>query len=79
MKHVTAVLCLSVKLTLLITNILKRKYNLLLSSFKKGLQPLFWNTVRSGSHCALRLRYADFVVRIKVAVEVCCCFTVFSC
>jgi hypothetical protein len=36
-------------------------------------------TVRSGSHCALRLWYADLVVGIEVAVEVCCCFTVFSC
>jgi hypothetical protein len=24
-------------------------------------------------------RYVDFVVSIKVAVEVCCCFTVFNC
>ena len=30
-------------------------------------------TVRSESHCALRLRYVDLVVSIKVAVEVCCC------
>jgi hypothetical protein len=36
------------------------------------------NTVRSESRCALRLRYVDLVVRIEVAVEVCCCFTVFS-
>jgi hypothetical protein len=36
------------------------------------------NTVRSESRCALRLRYVDLVVSIEVAVEVCCCFTVFS-
>jgi hypothetical protein len=36
-------------------------------------------TVRSESHCALRLRYVDLVVSIEVAVEMCCCFTVFSC
>jgi hypothetical protein len=36
-------------------------------------------TVRLESHCALRLRYVDLVVSIEVAVEVCCCFTVFSC
>jgi hypothetical protein len=37
------------------------------------------NTVRSESHCALRLRYVDLVVSIEVAVGVCCCFTVFGC
>jgi hypothetical protein len=36
-------------------------------------------TVRSESRCALRLRYEDLVVSIEVAVEVCCCFTVFRC
>jgi hypothetical protein len=36
-------------------------------------------TVRSESRCALRLWYVDLVVNIEVAVEVCCCFTVFSC
>jgi hypothetical protein len=36
-------------------------------------------TVRSESRCALRLLYVDLVVSIEVAVEVCCCFTVFSC
>jgi hypothetical protein len=35
--------------------------------------------LRSETHCALRLRYVDLVVSIEVAVEVCCCFTVFSC
>jgi hypothetical protein len=37
------------------------------------------NTVLSESRCALRLQYVDFIVRIKIAVAVCCCFTVFSC
>jgi hypothetical protein len=37
------------------------------------------STVRSESSCALRLRYVDLVVSIEAAVEVCCCFTVFSC
>jgi hypothetical protein len=37
------------------------------------------STVRSESRCAFRLRYVDLVVSIEVAVEVCCCFTVFSC
>jgi hypothetical protein len=37
------------------------------------------NTVRSESRCALRLRYVDLVVSIEIVVEVCCCFTVFSC
>jgi hypothetical protein len=36
-------------------------------------------TVRSEGRCAFRLRYVDLVVSIEVAVEVCCCFTVFSC
>jgi hypothetical protein len=36
-------------------------------------------TARSESRCALRLRYVDLVVIIYVAVEVCCCFTIFSC
>jgi len=34
-----------------------------------------YNTVRSESPCALRLRYVDLVVSIEVAVEVCCCVT----
>jgi hypothetical protein len=38
-----------------------------------------FNTVCSESRCALRLRYVYLVVSIEVAVEVCCCFTVFSC
>jgi hypothetical protein len=37
------------------------------------------NTVRSEIRCALRLRYVDMFVSIEVVVEVCCCFTVFSC
>jgi hypothetical protein len=36
-------------------------------------------TVLLESHCALRLWYIDLVVSIEVAVEVCCCFTIFSC
>jgi hypothetical protein len=36
-------------------------------------------TVRPESRCILRLRYVDLFVSIEVAVEVCCCFTVFSC
>jgi hypothetical protein len=36
-------------------------------------------TVRSDSHCALRLWFVDLVVGIEVTVEMCCCFTVFSC
>jgi hypothetical protein len=36
------------------------------------------SSVRLESRCALRLRYVDLVVSIKVAVEVFCCFTVFS-
>jgi hypothetical protein len=34
--------------------------------------------VRSESRCALRLQYVDLIVSIEVAIEVCCCFTVFS-
>ena len=37
-------------------------------------QTLYY-TVRSESHCALRVRYVDLVVSIEVAVEVCCCVT----
>jgi hypothetical protein len=37
------------------------------------------STERSESRCALRLRYVDLVASIEVAVEVCCCFIVFSC
>jgi hypothetical protein len=40
---------------------------------------MFTITVRSESSCALGLRYVDFVVSIEVAVEACCCFTVFIC
>jgi hypothetical protein len=36
------------------------------------------NTVCSESRCALRLWYVDLVVSIEVAIEVCCCFTVFG-
>jgi hypothetical protein len=36
------------------------------------------STVRSESRCALRLQYVHLVVSIEVAVEVCCCLTVFS-
>jgi hypothetical protein len=36
-------------------------------------------TVLSKSRCALRLRYVDLVASNEVAVEVCCCFIVFSC
>jgi hypothetical protein len=37
------------------------------------------HTVCSKSYCALRLQYVHLVVSIEVAVEVCCCLTVFSC
>jgi hypothetical protein len=37
------------------------------------------NTLCSESRCALRLWHVDLVISIEVAVEVCCCFTVFSC
>jgi hypothetical protein len=37
------------------------------------------NTVHSESCCALRLWYVDLDVSIEFAVEMCCCFTVFSC
>jgi hypothetical protein len=46
---------------------------------KKVLYGKNRNTVRSESRCALRLRYVDMVVSIAVTIEVCCCFTVFSC
>jgi hypothetical protein len=36
-------------------------------------------TVCPERRCALRLRYVDLIVSIEVAIEVCCCFTVFSC
>jgi hypothetical protein len=39
----------------------------------------WFSTVRSESRYALRLRYVDLVVSNEVAVEVCCCFTVFRC
>jgi hypothetical protein len=57
----------------------------LLSQRKKRVEMLWcqhnnfviWSTLhyteRSESRCALRLRYVDLVVRIEVAVEVCCC------
>jgi hypothetical protein len=35
--------------------------------------------LRSESRCALRLRYVDLAVRIELADEVCCGFTVFGC
>jgi hypothetical protein len=37
------------------------------------------NAVRSESRCGRGVRWGDLVVSIEVAVEVCCCFTVFSC
>jgi hypothetical protein len=37
------------------------------------------DTVHLESSCALQLRCVDLVVSIEVAIEVCCCFTVFSC
>jgi hypothetical protein len=38
------------------------------------------NTVESlESSCARRLQRITLFVSIEVAVEVCCCFTVFSC
>jgi hypothetical protein len=37
------------------------------------------NTVLSESHCALKLRYAELVFSIEFAIDVCCCFTIFSC
>jgi hypothetical protein len=40
-------------------------------------QSTLTNTVRSESRCALRLRYVELIACIKVAVKVCCCFTVF--
>jgi hypothetical protein len=46
---------------------------------RQNCSSLRCSTVRSESRCALRLRNVDFVVSIEVAVEVCCCFTVFSC
>jgi hypothetical protein len=37
------------------------------------------NTACLESRCALRLWYVDLVVSVEVPIEVCCCFTVFSC
>jgi hypothetical protein len=55
----------------------------ILHLFNKDFQHLRFlvlnDTVRSESRYALRLRYVDLVVSMEVAVEVCCCFTVFSC
>jgi hypothetical protein len=39
----------------------------------------FHSTVGLESCCTLRLWYVDLVVSTEVAVEVWCCFTVFSC
>jgi hypothetical protein len=50
-----------------------------LVSFPRKIIFLRSSTVLSQSRCALRLRYVELVVSIEVAVEVCCCFTVFSC
>jgi hypothetical protein len=47
-------------------------------AFDKSVCPIIY-MVRSESRCALILRYVDLVVSIEVAVEVRCCFTVFSC
>jgi hypothetical protein len=57
----------------LVANIATILVNLLLCT----LQNCY--TVCSESRCALRLRYVDLLVSTEVAVEVCCCFTVFSC
>jgi hypothetical protein len=40
---------------------------------------VFLYTTHSESRCALGLQYVHLVVSIEVAVEVCCCSTVFSC
>jgi hypothetical protein len=55
--------------------------NLIVAFFYPFMDPVpsKYDTVRSESHCALRLRYVDLVVSIEVAVKVCCCFSVFSC
>jgi hypothetical protein len=37
------------------------------------------HAVCSESRCALRLRYVNLVVSIEVSIDVCRCFTVFSC
>jgi hypothetical protein len=56
------------------------RYQLLWDSWFLYLRsPVVYITMRSGSHCALRLRYVDLVVSIEVVVEVCCCFSVLSC
>jgi hypothetical protein len=51
----------------------------LLAVFNFQFIVMLRSTVRSESRCALKLRYVDLVVSIEVAVEVCCCLTVFSC
>jgi hypothetical protein len=48
-------------------------------SYRGKIIVLRSSTVLSESRCALWLPYVDLVVSFEVAVEVCCCFTVFSC
>jgi hypothetical protein len=50
----------------------------LLVHLQEALHKTTLGTMLSESRCALRLRHVDLVVSIEVAVEVCCCFTVFS-
>jgi hypothetical protein len=42
------------------------------------LRLTLYSTVLLERHCELRLRYVDLVFSIEIAVELCCCFTVFS-
>jgi hypothetical protein len=51
---------------------LRRKFYITLSATMS-------TTLRSENRCVLRLRYVDLVASIEVAVDVCSCFTVFSC
>jgi hypothetical protein len=50
-----------------------------LRSLRWCIPVMLLNTISPESRCALRLRYVDLVVCTEVAVEVCCCFSVFSC
>jgi hypothetical protein len=52
---------------------------MLTTSLRLAYRLIMLHTVRSESRCALRLQYVELVVSIEVAVEGCCCFTVFSC
>jgi hypothetical protein len=69
---------ISVHYSLSVQPFIATNYEQMTAMLNKQTKSICSSTVRSESRCALRLRNIDLVVRIEVAVDVCCCFAVFS-